>query len=469
MQLKPPLKNTLAAAAADGLSRLFGFVTTAYLARVLGTASFGVISIGLSVLGYAVLFSTPGVNIMGMREVAGTTDARRVLINEITSLRLLLAFLAVALIASVGALVFGVSGSWLIVVLFSASSIPFALSIEWYFQGKSRVVSVSVSRVLMYCCYLALVLFLVRSPGDLLWTPVAFWVANLVPAGYLAVVFWNGSGSLSLQWAPARWRSLLRASFPLGLSSLLMQTIVNMPILIAGGLLSIHETGLFSASMKLLFFVLMIDRVFNTIFFPAISRYRRLDEVQFPKAAVLGMKVMVAFSLPVAVIGAVFAATFTSLVYGPMYLEAAGVLQWLLPYFVCTTTNTALMCILYADKRDAEVMKVLMLGTGILVVLCLLLGLVWRGEGIAAGLSAGEGLITLLLFLMVGKTVRLNLARTLWPLLASGLVMGVVMVFMREVHMVAAVALGLLLFLVALFVLKGVTMEDIRFLRQRFV
>jgi O-antigen/teichoic acid export membrane protein len=152
-----------------------------------------------------------------------------------------------------------------------------------------------------------------------------------------------------------------------------------------------------------------------------------------------------------------------------MFVEAAGVLQWLLPYFVFTTTNTALMCILYADKRDAEVMKVLMFGTSALVALCLLFGLVWRGEGIAAGLSAGEGLITLLLFLMIGKTVRLNYAGTFGPFLASSLVMGVFMVIMRDVHVGAAVVFGLMLFLVAIFVLKGVTMEDLRFLRQRFV
>ncbi|MBP1649691.1 MAG: Polysaccharide biosynthesis protein, partial [Bacteroidetes bacterium] len=97
MQLKQPLKNTVAIGSADLLSRFLGFVATAYLARRLGASSFGLISIGFSVLGYVTLFSSPGLHIMGIRRVAASSESERLWTGDVTMLRFLLSVAGVLL------------------------------------------------------------------------------------------------------------------------------------------------------------------------------------------------------------------------------------------------------------------------------------------------------------------------------------------------------------------------------------
>ena len=128
----------------------------------------------------------------------------------------------------------------------------------------------------------------------------------------------------------------MRESLPLGISTVLGQTVQNMPVLLLGALLTVAETGFFSAAMKLIFFVLMIDRVFYTLFLPVVSRYRARSNADFARAASLGMKVMLTVSIPVTVVGIAYAETFITLVFGPGYQEAVPVLQWALPYALFT-------------------------------------------------------------------------------------------------------------------------------------
>ena len=467
--MKRPLQNTLAATAADGASRLLGFVATAYLARVLGTSEFGLVSVGFAILGYAALLASPGLHILGTREVSATTDPRRSLANDLNSLRVVLAIGSVVLAALIGALVFGLSRHWLMAVLFAASALPLAWSLDWYFQGKGRIVATSAAKVLMYGVYILLVLALVRSPGDALWTPVAFWTANALSAMVLFGLFQKEVGGGVWSWNPSGWKRLLKESLPLGLSSALTQTIANLPVLIAGALLTMHETGLFSASMKLLFFVLMIDRVFNIVFFPAISRYRELGEGLFRQLAAVGLKAMFAITFPVTVLGVAFAPTLLELVYGPAYVDGTSVLRWLFPYFLFTTTNTVLMSVLYADRRDKDVLRALAGGTAVLIVLCMGLSLVWHGDGAAVGMSVGEGVITLMLLSSVGVSGLLRPLRIIIPFLLGGAAMAVVLGMMHDMQLLLCVLAALVSFGLCVLALGGIGRQDVQFLKQRFV
>jgi len=467
--MKRPLQNTLAAVAADALSRLLGFAATAYIARTLGTSGFGLVSIGFAVLGYAALVASPGLQIMGTREVARTEDPPRDLVNNLTSLRVVLALGSVGLTALVTLPVFGLTPSWLMVILFAATALPLALSLDWFFQGAGRIVPVSVAKVLSYCVYVLLLIVLVSSPEDALWTPIAFWVGNAASALLLFLLFQKTVGGARWSGNLKRWKSLLTESIPLGASIVLTQTITNIPVLIAGALLSLQETGLFSASMKLLFFMLMIDRVFNTLFFPAISRYRQLEESQFNTLAAVGLKLMLTLTIPLAVLGVTFAPAITAIVYGSAFGESVSPLRWLFLYFILTTANTVLMSVLYADKRDKEVLKVLAWGTATLILFCILFSLLWRAEGTAIGLSIGEGLVTVLLLWKARTTVTFGPTRVLLPILISGAAMTATVALVNAASPILSGLLGLGIFVLGVILFGGMRAEDIRFLKQRFV
>jgi polysaccharide transporter, PST family len=469
MQLKQPLKNTVAITAADFGSRLLGFVATALLARRLGASSFGLISIGFSVLGYLTLFSSPGLHVMGIRHVAASAGNERSWTGDVTALRIVLSVIGTLLATLCSFALFGHTPLWIMLVVWSSISIPLALSLDWYFQGKSDLVPASFGRLLIYAVYLAGIFLTVRSPGDESWTAASYFFANVAGALFLIIVFIRKAGALELHWKPREWLRLLRQSAPLGLSTLLGQTIVNLPVILLGALLTAADTGFFSAAMKLVFFVLMIDRVFYTLYLPVVSRYRSKGDEEFSRAAALGMKVMLIFSLPVMVAGISYAGIFIGLVYGPGYEPAAPVLQWALPYVLFTTMNTVLMSVMYADRRDAEFLRIMAIGTGLIVVLCTVLPPVLGPQGSAIGLTVGEGAMTAILLLRVKKFIQWKVRATLLPMLAGGVGMACCIFVLWKLPVAVVIPAACVVFAFTVFATGGVSRDDLRFLWGRFV
>ncbi len=469
MQLKQPLKNTVAIGSADLFSRLLGFVATAYLARRLGASSFGLISIGLSVLGYVTLFSSPGLHIVGIRKVAASSESERLWTGDVTMLRFLLSLVGILLAALLSLAVMGATGVWVMIVFWSCSAMPLAFSLDWYFQGRSDLGPASLGRILIYAVYLAGIFLSVRSPDDVSWTAVSFFAANVAGALLLGIVFTKKIGGLELRWQPRTWRMLLREGLPLGLSTVLGQTIVNMPVLLVGALLTAADTGFFSAAMKLVFFVLMIDRVFYTLFLPVISRYRARGESDFHRAATLGMKVMLTFSLPIMVAGISYAGTFIALVYGSGYEPATPVLQWALPYVLFTTMNTVLMSVMYADRRDAEFLRIMAVGTALIVLLCSVLPLMLGARGSSMGLSIGEGAMTAILLFRVKRSLPWKRSATLLPMFAAGVAMACTILVLWHFPVALVIPAGCVVFAVTVLATKGLSWDDLRFLWGRFV
>jgi PST family polysaccharide transporter len=363
----------------------------------------------------------------------------------------------------------GLSGEWLVILVFVSSALPMGLSIDWYFQGKGRIATVAASKVLMFCVYLALVYILVRSPGDTVMVGIAYLAANSVSAVWLFSLFRREAGSMSFRWNPRRWRELVRQSIPLGASLLLSQSTANVPVLLAGTLLTAHETGLFSASMKLIVFCLMVDRIFYVVFFPVLTRYRQMRESQFPQLVAVGLKVMLAVSVPIFICGVAFAGMIVPVVFGSGYEEAVLVFQLLLPFFLFTTTNTVWMSVLYADSRDTDFLHVMILGSIVLIILCGVLSVILGIAGTAISISVSEGLMTVLLLMKGRKILSLRYGKIFLPLFISGAAMAGVLAAVQVIPSFAALLAALGCYAVLLVVLGGLTQNDIRFLKEKFV
>ncbi len=165
--MKLTSKNILALFLGDIGSRLFGFLATAYLARTLGVSNFGVISIGLAILGYSMLINRSGLPILGTREIVLAKSDTGEFIGDMFSLRLILSVVAWILVGMV-AFIFIKSPEILRVVLvYQLYLLPFALLPDWVFQGRNQMVPIAMSRVLGMGAYFLFVFALVNSSSDI--------------------------------------------------------------------------------------------------------------------------------------------------------------------------------------------------------------------------------------------------------------------------------------------------------------
>ena len=467
--MKRPLRNVISLSGGDAGSRVLGFLITVYLARVLEPAGFGVIHIGLAVLSYLALAGSPGIQILETRNTARSTRIDYQRIGDVLSLRVVLA-LGLWIGVSLVCVIFIESEDTRdVVILYGASLIPLALLLDWFFQGKEEFTPVGGSKLLNYAIYGLFVLVLVRSADDVRLTPVAFALGNVVAASFLFVLYFRWFGQLRFQWQPASWKQILRSSVPVGVATFLAQSAINLPPIVIGILLTSADVGVYSAAMKLVLLLLLLDRIFNGLFLPVVSRYSASKPLDVQRLVSITIKVIVVVALPLTVCTVIAANEAVALIFGSGY-EAAGTLaQLLVGYFAITLANSVFGCTLIGIGREKEYTRMLIQGSTFLVVAVVTLTLFLGINGAALGVLVGEFSILVLQVLETKKVISLKVTKIiLRPALAS-IAMGFTAYVAREMNVVLVLVISMAVFAVTIVLVKGLAKDEIRFLRERFV
>ena len=172
--MKPHTKNIISLFGFDAFARLLGFASTTYLARTLGNGTFGLINLGLAVFSYGLIISSPGLHIIGTRIVSQRSMNDSSVISRVTALRLVLACLTCAATALASFIFIHDTTIRCIVILYSASLLPSALQIEWFYQGRQDISIMGLSRITGVFLFVILLIFIVKSKTDVLLVPIAY-------------------------------------------------------------------------------------------------------------------------------------------------------------------------------------------------------------------------------------------------------------------------------------------------------
>ncbi|MFN0158058.1 MAG: oligosaccharide flippase family protein [Bacteroidota bacterium] len=467
--MKRPLQNILAMMLGDAGSRLIGFLVTVYLARILEPSGFGVINIGLSVLGFLALAGSPGIQVLEARNVAAAREVDRERIATVLAMRLALAvILLIAVWIGVRFLVTD-QNTRTIVVLYAVSLIPLALMLDWYFLGKEDLLGVGVAKIATYAVYGTGVWVLIHSSEDVYLTPVAFAVGNITGMAFLFLRYRRQHGFVRLQWDPKAWGNILSENIPVGAATFLGQSVVNLPPILIAVFLSASEVGIFSAAMKIIFLLLILDRVFNALFLPVISRYYSHQPDQWPRLFAIALKTVVLLVLPIGVLGVVMSGSVINLVFGPGYGNATGVLAILLGYFVCTLVSSIFVNTLIVAGRDKKYTQIMFISTLILGILVVTGTVVFGLTGAAVGVVVAEAATMCLLGLEAQRIAGVSILPVIVRLLIAGAAMACVAFLLAGEHLAVMLVGTLSTFVITVAATKGVDKEEIRFLQERFV
>jgi O-antigen/teichoic acid export membrane protein len=172
----------------DAASRVIGFFATVYIARLLAAEGFGLISYGLAFLSYALLFANPGLTTIGAREVAKDTHNRRI-IDEILGLRIVLATVVFFVLLICIFIVPGHAVTKTVILFYALSIFPFALLLEFVFQGREEMEYIGISRIFQYGVYIIVLFILVRNSQHILMVPISFLFGYCAAAVFLIFIF----------------------------------------------------------------------------------------------------------------------------------------------------------------------------------------------------------------------------------------------------------------------------------------
>ncbi len=461
-------KNILSISIGDLLSLTIGFIVTAYLARILGSSGFGQISFALAIFSYSLIIINLGLLTIGIREVAKKRELAFELLNNILGLRLFLALTIFGLVILLTFIVYKFQTIKSLIIIYHLSLFPFAFYLDWFFQGLESMEYIGFAKVINPLIYLILVMFLVRTPDHINLIPI-FWFSGVATSTlFLLLVYMTRFGKLKISFRLDLWQGLLRLALPVGLGTICAEIARNFPIVTIGFIKDDISVGNYSAAQKLVYLALIIDRIFFVVLLPAATRYFNENIEKLKDLLKRSARVITMLIIPIAFGCTVLAPRLITLVYGRGYEKSTTVFQILIWFFVLTIFNTIYCCGLIVTNQEKRYGINILLGTILHIVANPIMTLLWGINGTASSVIISEIFTLGLMYWRFRATIHLKI----WfyipkPLLAS-LAMAFLIIKLTPNSLPLGFLTGLIFYTVVLYVIKGITNKDIKFLFKIF-
>lgn len=443
-----------------GLAFLFNI----YVVRRLGDVHFGKYSAVMAFIAIFAIFSDLGMAPYMLREIARDRKNIYWLLPNVVAIRFLLSG-AVVGVTTLVAYLLGKEQDMVLGIFIAACGL-----FLYAFQGPLDSVLMAWER-LDYSASFTLVnqlvfwglgtLFLISG-----WGFVGLLIASLVGVAVMAllagrVVFREihfGELELSIR----RWRELVKAGLPFGVSGLSFSLQGRFDSVLMSLTLSDAAVGWYNVPLQLIQMSMLLAQSVCTSMFPSLTRAYSQDKHSIYGIVHRSLKYLLMLSLPIAVGGAVLADKLIVTLYTEEFINSAllmRILIWALPFLFLSELMGALIMVLRLEKAGARVN----VSNALLSVALNLAAVPTMGEiGAAAARVIGRGIRLGQYWRLLGSElligerwkdlVRLSLA-------AAG--MGLGLLCLRELNLFLAIGIGVVLYLLLLFVLRAIGRDEI--------
>jgi len=464
------IKNTLSLLCSGVISQLFGFVVVIYLARVLGPDSFGKINFAMAFLVFVNLLANLGMPLWGTKEIAADQSKIASIAANIVSLRLVLSVAGFIVLIGISLVLNKSSDINPLLLLYGLGLFPMALYLDWVFQGIERMEIIGVGRIVTALANIGLILLLVRGPQQLLWIPVINALAGLLGAILLLIVFLRQRVGLALRINRQACRMIIRQSLPLGISMILIQIIYYLDTILLGFMRTKAEVGIYNAAYKIVLFAIMGGAFYFDAIFPVMAHYYKTSQSAIQRLLSYSARLVAVLAIPMGIAGTLLARPVLQLFYGSRYEEGTVVLQILIWVAVLIYFNMIYARAMWACNQQKAYVKIVagqaLLNVGLNVACIPWLGIV----GAAIAKVAAELLGLLFYYREFSKIKRVPFHPYLGkPLLASlPMILFLLAGQFIAMNIFVLVAGGMIIYCASLYICRGVTREDMLFLRNTF-
>jgi len=456
-------RNFLSLAGAQVAGALLGFAVTVYLARTLRLNNFGVFAFAQSVAAYLALLSDLGLHLVGVNRVARRPHRIRTHVSTLISLRLVLG-IAVYGLFGVAVALSGRPGGWkLAMMVFGASLFAHALSVDWAFRGLQRMAAIGVSLLVYGGVLLAAVLLFVRGPDDLTAAAVAWTGAAFAASAALWIAFARRFGPVRLRFRVRRWRGLLAAALPLGITFLLMQAYMHLPIFLLGllrpGEAAEGEMAWYNASFRIVLFFFFVASAYGFALHPALAEMLGQGAEgaeSFRRQVRRSVGFCLGFGLPTAVGGFLVAEDLLPFLFGQAFAPSSGIFRILIWQIPILFAGLPFAQTLLARGRGRRLLIAVGAGLGLHLALAIILIPAKGPEGAAFAVVTAEVLLQgLVVFFAFGDLRWAGLVRVLVACAAATAAMVAVLLAVHG-HVLLRVACGAVVYLAVLLLVRTV-------------
>ncbi len=322
-------KNTSFLLIAQVISLGTGFFYLMYTARYLGPESFGILSLTLSITGILSVVTDMGLGTLAIREIARERTKANIYVGNILLIKLILSIFALFLITFI-VIFMGYPKQTIIIlylielsVIFSAFSGPFTS----IFQAFQKMEYQSISGILYSLLMLGGAIVIIHYDLGLYQYAMLYAVVSLVITGYnILICSWKFAipkFEINYQF----WAELFKEALPFAITGISINIYYWINTIILSQLSGNEVAGWYNVAYRLVLVFLFIPVVFNTSFYPIMSKYYITSKNSLKTTFEQLLKVTLYIGLPLGIGIIAIADKIIKLMYGDQYYNSIIIMQ----------------------------------------------------------------------------------------------------------------------------------------------
>lgn len=374
---------------ADALSKGLGFLATIALGRSLGPTPFGEINFAQSVVLFAFMVATAGLDVVAVRRAAQSEAPVGETASTVIVLRLLLGAAVYALLLVVAFAVPALRAVWSLIALFGLTLFSGALSLAWVPQAVQRTHVLGMANIASQGTYLALVLVGLHAGAGAWIAPVAFVAGEAAAAAGLLVWMQRTQGGLLAPMSGDKSRRMLVEASPIGGAQLLRAVSQGSDLIIAGILLPMAAVGWYGGAYKLYLLGVTTIALYMVIVFPRFSAAAAQPGLLRLELRASALRVAL-LGLAGVAIGIAFAPALLRLLFDPSFEAGATSLRLLVGSLLLYVANAHIRSALVALGRQTTDLQLVAGSAAVHLAAKTGLAAAFGIEGLALGMIAGE-------------------------------------------------------------------------------
>jgi O-antigen/teichoic acid export membrane protein len=393
------------------------------IARELGEELFGDFVFAMSLSTILMVGAGLGLQELLAREVA--KDGRRVddLFWNVLALKTVTLIPLVGVVGLVGA-----AKGYSLEVAAAGVAVAISVGLEFQantyfavFQGFEKNHHVATSLIVNRVSTTVMAIAVLAAGGGLLAVAAVVALGSLFGLLTAYVLMRHDVARPAIEIDPRRWPGLIKTGFPLGLISVLNQSLLRLNVVMLGFLAGSAAVGEYGAASRLIEAMMFVPWAFGGAILPWFSRHTGYGSVSMARGLEMVMKTMITLTLPVALVFIVFAEPLIDFLYGADFGGAVSQLQLLAVMTVLYAVSAVATTVLIGRDRPQDFTRPAAVVRAESIVLSLVLIPAYEGDGAAVNLVLSSALLLVLTLRNLTRAIgSISPIKVLLAPLASG-------------------------------------------------
>lgn len=391
------------------LIMIIPFITTPYIARVIGAEGVGIQSYTFSIANYFVLFAMLGVNNHGNRSIAMVRDDKEKLDKTFTSIYLIQVIMSILILILYSIYIIFIADEYKVIFIIQTIYIIGALlDINWFFFGMEQFRLTVIRNTIIKIISVVCIFIFVNNSNDLYMYSLILSLGNLISQ----LVLWKYMKRYA-KFTKVEISDIAKHIKPI---IILFIPVISISIykvmdkIMLGSLSTVTQVGFFENSEKIINIPLGIITALGTVMLPKMSNLLlngHNDESKKYISISIKFAMFIAFGSMFGLIG--IAPIFIPLFLGKEFMQCVYVMPVLsITILFIAWANVIRTQFLIPNKKDKIYIVSTFLGAITNIVINLLLIGKYGAIGVAIGTIFAEGTVAIYQTIMVRKQLNIR-------------------------------------------------------------